>query len=443
MDTVLMTPSSQGGGKVFPSASGEAGVSQGFSVGGSFRDTLTDNRSFAGFSGAPEAPSDPHSASKSLLTESSDLQQLLTSLQKVLGEEETRPGNQMTPSSPNEAHPLNKEDFGLHPLSEEDLGLSGDIEDNFSPEELVSLLNKLSLKEMRSVEGVSEMDLKDIEKMALDGSISISQLEYVQKALSKEGVSSSVMDLQKVLTRLGYVQAVDQSQTVYMRPQAHGADSSSPQAIEKALLSESLPATKDTKASLMRFSETISLTKGLSSSATIGPNLSEGSVLKIDPGSMTQKSTSASEWFPITVNRQSGEWGKELVSALGDRLRMQVSQGVKEASVRLDPPELGRVDFTVRLDGDRVNVQINSNNHQVRELLAQQIDRLRMDLAQDSHGASVDVNVGDGKNRQGDQQKENVIANNSENVVASSDNELKLKTVDLTNNNKSGLNTTA
>ena len=136
---------------------------------------------------------------------------------------------------------------------------------------------------------------------------------------------------------------------------------------------------------------------GSSSAANIGAQ----SLLDSRPDLLTgsQRNPTVSEWAPIKVaNQQTHHWGRDLMAALGDRLSMQINQNVKEARIRLDPPELGRIEMTVRLDGDRLNVQLNASNHQVRDMLSQHADRLRMDLiAQNTQ--SVDVHVGQGHER--------------------------------------------
>ena len=78
---------------------------------------------------------------------------------------------------------------------------------------------------------------------------------------------------------------------------------------------------------------------------------------------------------------------------------MQVNQQVKQAHIRLDPPELGKLDLTVRVEGERVTVQLNAAHPAVREALIQSTERLRMALAP-HHSGGVDVNVGQGE-RQG------------------------------------------
>src|SRR5690606_15199491 len=131
---------------------------------------------------------------------------------------------------------------------------------------------------------------------------------------------------------------------------------------------------------------------GSSSAANIGAQ----SLLDSRPDLLTgsQRNPTVSEWAPIKVaNQQTHHWGRDLMAALGDRLSMQINQNVKEARIRLDPPELGRIEMTVRLDGDRLNIQLNASNHQVRDLLSQHADRLRTDLLAQNH-QSVDVHVG-------------------------------------------------
>ena len=38
-----------------------------------------------------------------------------------------------------------------------------------------------------------------------------------------------------------------------------------------------------------------------------------------------------------------------------------------QARVRLDPPDLGKLDLIVKMDGDELNVEIDTNNTAVRD----------------------------------------------------------------------------
>lgn len=140
--------------------------------------------------------------------------------------------------------------------------------------------------------------------------------------------------------------------------------------------------------------------------------LSGGAEHRPDANQGAHRLVSAAEWAPVKVNTQHTQWSRDLAAALGDRLNMQISQNVKEASVRLDPPDLGRIELTVRLDGDRLNIQLNASSAQVRDMLSQHADRLRNDLIAQNN-QTVEVEVGQQRERGGNgqpQAEQEVIA---------------------------------
>ncbi len=117
------------------------------------------------------------------------------------------------------------------------------------------------------------------------------------------------------------------------------------------------------------------------------------------------------QWAPVRLPDNQSQWGQQLVSLLQDKVELQVNQQVKQAHIRLDPPELGRLELTVKLDGDRLNVQLNVTNPAVRDAMIQSMERLRMSLAP-HHAGGVEVNVGQG-GEQGQQerwQQEKILA---------------------------------
>ncbi|MGL5774350.1 MAG: flagellar hook-length control protein FliK, partial [Aeromonas veronii] len=117
------------------------------------------------------------------------------------------------------------------------------------------------------------------------------------------------------------------------------------------------------------------------------------------------------QWAPVRLSDNQSQWGQQLVSLLQDKVELQVNQQVKQAHIRLDPPELGRLELTVKLDGDRLNVQLSVTNPAVRDALIQSMERLRMSLAP-HHAGGVEVNVGQG-GEQGQQerwQQEKILA---------------------------------
>jgi flagellar hook-length control protein FliK len=100
-----------------------------------------------------------------------------------------------------------------------------------------------------------------------------------------------------------------------------------------------------------------------------------------------------SEWAAVRVDTSSGRWGEQMMQVLQDRVTLQAQQNLQEAKIRLDPPELGKLDLLVRVEGDRLSVQINANTVATREALMQVSERLRTEL-QEQNFVHVDVNVG-------------------------------------------------
>ncbi len=92
-------------------------------------------------------------------------------------------------------------------------------------------------------------------------------------------------------------------------------------------------------------------------------------------------------------SNNKAEIGQRLVSMLSDKITLQASSQANKATIRLDPPELGKIDLTVTLDRDRLSVQINTTNASVREAITQTVERLRAELVQENF-LEVTVNVG-------------------------------------------------
>ncbi|EOW3709690.1 flagellar hook-length control protein FliK [Vibrio fluvialis] len=99
------------------------------------------------------------------------------------------------------------------------------------------------------------------------------------------------------------------------------------------------------------------------------------------------------EWASVRIDTQAGKWGEQMLQVLHDRVTLQAQQNLQEAKIRLDPPDLGKLDLVVRVEGDRLSVQINANASATREALMQVSDRLRAEL-QSQNFVHVDVNVG-------------------------------------------------
>lgn len=120
------------------------------------------------------------------------------------------------------------------------------------------------------------------------------------------------------------------------------------------------------------------------------------------------------EWAAVRVDTSSGRWGEQMMQVLQDRVTLQAQQNLQEAKIRLDPPELGKLDLLVRVEGDRLSVQINANTAATREALMQVSERLRTEL-QEQNFVHVDVNVGSDQSQErqahdGAQEEANIFA---------------------------------
>jgi len=109
----------------------------------------------------------------------------------------------------------------------------------------------------------------------------------------------------------------------------------------------------------------------------------------------TAKSHSkVAQWGPVSISPSApmAMQAQELISPLREQLRFQVDQHIKQAELRLDPPELGKVELNIRLDGDKLHIQMHAVNPAVRDALLTGLERLRNELAMD-HGGQIDVDV--------------------------------------------------
>ncbi|QRY80761.1 flagellar hook-length control protein FliK [Pseudomonas sp. PDNC002] len=73
-------------------------------------------------------------------------------------------------------------------------------------------------------------------------------------------------------------------------------------------------------------------------------------------------------------------WGEQMLTALRDNVELQLTQRVQNATIRLDPPELGAMEILVRHEAGQLNVQISASNGDVVRLLQNTSERLRQEL---------------------------------------------------------------
>jgi flagellar hook-length control protein FliK len=75
-------------------------------------------------------------------------------------------------------------------------------------------------------------------------------------------------------------------------------------------------------------------------------------------------------------------WRQSLQETLGDRLNVHVANNVQQATISIEPPQLGRIDIAIRHSAGTLEVNISASNGDVLRQLQTVSDNLRNDLSQ-------------------------------------------------------------
>ncbi|SNY67952.1 flagellar hook-length control protein FliK [Enterobacter sp. CC120223-11] len=100
--------------------------------------------------------------------------------------------------------------------------------------------------------------------------------------------------------------------------------------------------------------------------------------------------TGVMQHAPVHVDTEDNRWSQQLQSALGDRLQIQVKNQIQHATIRLDPPDMGKIDISLQVDNGRMQVQINASHAEVYRALQQTSNDLRQSLTEQNF---IQVNV--------------------------------------------------
>lgn len=111
-------------------------------------------------------------------------------------------------------------------------------------------------------------------------------------------------------------------------------------------------------------------------------NLLSGISVTQSSGISAAATEPAFQWKADQLGLQSSQWGQKLVYLLSDKINLQLGQQIQRAQIRLDPPQLGLIELSVSVDGDRTTVQLYASNNQMREAMQQNLEQLRQQLAQ-------------------------------------------------------------
>ncbi|TWI67596.1 flagellar hook-length control protein FliK [Pseudoduganella lurida] len=75
------------------------------------------------------------------------------------------------------------------------------------------------------------------------------------------------------------------------------------------------------------------------------------------------------------------QWQQPLRAALGDRLQLQLQKNSEQAVIRLDPPNLGSIEISIRHSGGALQVNLAASNGEVLRQLNAVGDAMRQDLS--------------------------------------------------------------
>lgn len=94
------------------------------------------------------------------------------------------------------------------------------------------------------------------------------------------------------------------------------------------------------------------------------------------------------ETMNVSNARDTGAWGQ----GLGERINWMVNQKLNTATIRMDPPMLGRLEVQILVSDEATNVTINTQHAQTREMIENASFRLR-EFLQESGYQNVNVDV--------------------------------------------------
>jgi len=84
-------------------------------------------------------------------------------------------------------------------------------------------------------------------------------------------------------------------------------------------------------------------------------------------------STPMSQQLKMNIPVSSPEWGTEF----GKRIQMLMKNNIQHAEIRMDPPELGRIQVRINMSQDQANISFTALHANVREAIESNMTRLR------------------------------------------------------------------
>lgn len=113
-------------------------------------------------------------------------------------------------------------------------------------------------------------------------------------------------------------------------------------------------------------------------------------------------------WSTVKMDPNQQQWSQQLHSVLSDRLQIQTDNRIQHATIRLDPPDMGKIDISLHMDGGKLQVQINASQNDVYKALQHISHELRINLTEQNFSqVSVQVTSNGQQQQQGQNRQMN------------------------------------
>lgn len=109
-----------------------------------------------------------------------------------------------------------------------------------------------------------------------------------------------------------------------------------------------------------------------------------------------------------TTKELSLESQRQIHQVLRDKIQLQFDTLNQAARIRFDPPELGKVEMYIRMEGDKVNIQMSASSALTREAILATSERLRHELtSQNSELSEVNISLDQPSHHQPESKQQN------------------------------------
>ncbi|MGR5131466.1 flagellar hook-length control protein FliK [Vibrio alfacsensis] len=247
----------------------------------------------------------------------------------------------------------------------------------------------LSQQELEVIDGlrsgsvvadIPEQDLAQLVALPSDVKVALSEQHAAQVNTARQGVSVSMAQQTQYANHSEVKLAAAQ---VPLNPDKV-AVSSTPDALLTANTNPAAQANAELSKTVMNASLTASALKA----ATDKQDKSEpqhGLAGQIQ-AAVSHQGVNATQQARIDAAQQAQlplQLTKELANEqMAEKVQMMMSKNLKNLDIRLDPPELGRMQIRMTMNNDLANVHFTVTNPQAREMIEQTMPRLREMLAQ-------------------------------------------------------------